>query len=154
MSSPVASPSTFTLLVVGETNVRRSPLAERLTQAYVADVLGEDGANTFRVASAGTQATPGAQMDSESALVLRGLGGETERFWAQRVNTELIEGADLVLTTTRDEREDVLLLAPRALARTFTLLEAADLLAHLDVSERTLPDRARGLVRAMANARA
>lgn len=63
-------------------------------------------------------------------------------------------GADLVLTTSRDEREDVLAAAPRALGRTFTLLEAADLVEHLDVPEQQLPERARGLVTAMATARA
>jgi protein-tyrosine phosphatase len=154
MSPPAASPpGPFTLLVVGAENVRRSPLAERVAEAYLTDVLGERSTDTFRVSSAGTQAAPGATMDENSALVLRGLGGEPERFWAQRLSPNLVTVADLVLTTTRDEREDVLALAPRALGRTFTLLEAAELVAQLDVSETHLPERVRGVVRAMATAR-
>jgi protein-tyrosine phosphatase len=139
--------------VVGAGNVRRSALAERVIEAYLADVLGERAADAFRVASAGTQAKPGDEMDPHTALVLRGLGGDPDRFWAQRLSPQLVEEADLVLTTTRDEREDVLAAAPRGLARTFTLLEAADLVTRVEISQPGLPERARELVAAMGAAR-
>ena len=59
---------------------------------------------------------------------------------------------------TRAHRQDVLQHAPRALARTFTLREAADLVALLDDAEQRpvgdgLAARARSLVQAMASAR-
>jgi protein-tyrosine-phosphatase len=158
MSSPSAAPpGRFTLLLVCTGNVCRSPLAERLGDAYLAEVLGEDFASTFRIVSAGTQAVSGHEMDPDSALVLRGLGGNPEKFWAQQLTAELAAAADLTLTMTRQHREEVLGLSPRGLARTFTLLEAADLMARVDpVGDEGafVPDRARSVVRAMAAARA
>jgi protein-tyrosine-phosphatase len=67
-------------------------------------------------------------------------------------------GSDLTLTMTRSHRREVLRLAPRALSRTFTLREAADLLGLVGegwepVGDR-LEERARSLVKALAAARA
>jgi protein-tyrosine-phosphatase len=65
--------------------------------------------------------------------------------------------ADLILTMTRGHRKDVLHRAPRVLARSFTLREAADLLAGLGEEAagagEDIAERARRLVQAMAAAR-
>jgi len=145
----------FVLLLVGAENVRRSPLAERLGAAHLVDVLGEDAAAAFRVVSAGTRAVAGAPMDGDAALVLRGLGGDPAGFRAQPVSPDMVAAADLTLTMTRQDREDVLALAPRHLARTFTLLEAYDLMCHLDShgGEGEPAERARGTVSLLAAAR-
>jgi protein-tyrosine phosphatase len=89
-------------------------------------------------------------------LVLRGLGGDPEDFSARQLHEELVTAADLVLTMTREHRERVLALSPRWLARTYTLLEAADLLGNLETQSTEglpIPERARELVKAMASAR-
>lgn len=52
---------------------------------------------------------------------------------------ELAARARLVLTATRDHRAAVVRLAPRALARTFTLLDLADLAR--DLPDEALPAR-------------
>jgi protein-tyrosine-phosphatase len=89
--------------------------------------------------------------------VLRGLGGEPEDFRARQLEDAMAAGADLILTMTRRHRRDVLTGAPRAMARTFTLREAADLLRLL--GEDAQPDgvdlrsRARALVAEMAAVR-
>src|SRR4051795_1365012 len=116
----------FTVLFVCTGNICRSALAERLGRAYLDEVLAEDSA-AVRLVSAGTQAVVGSAMHPDSALVLRGFGGNPDGFVARQLTDGLVMDADLVLTMTRGHRRDVLTLAPRALARTFTLREAADI---------------------------
>jgi protein-tyrosine-phosphatase len=109
-----------------------------------------------RLVSAGTRALVGSAMHPHSDLVLRGLGATAGDFRAQQLTESLAAQADLTLTMTRAHRREVLRLAPRGLARTFTLREAADLLRLLGEWE---PDgdrsgeRARSLVKALADAR-
>ena len=67
-----------TVLLVGTGNICRSALAERLGRAYLDECLG-DRAAAVRLVSAGTRAVVGAGMHPDSALVLRGLGGESRR---------------------------------------------------------------------------
>jgi protein-tyrosine phosphatase len=146
---------TFTVLLVCTGNICRSALAERLGHAYLDEALGP-AAGRIRLESAGTRAVVGSGMHPDSALVLRGLGGSETPFEARQLREEHAAQADLVLAMTRDHRRDVLARDPRALARTFTLLEAAALLDLVDpgVPEGAdFPARARSLVRAMAAAR-
>jgi protein-tyrosine phosphatase len=137
-------------------NICRSALAERLGRAYLDDALGDD-ATAVRLLSAGTQAVVGSAMHPDTGLVLTGFGGNPNGFQAQQLVEGLILQADLVLTLTRDHRRDVLELAPRALARTFTLREAADILRLLGDSigppGETLLERGRAVVKEMAAAR-
>jgi protein-tyrosine phosphatase len=137
-------------------NICRSALAERLGRAYLDDALGDD-AWSVRLLSAGTHAVVGSAMHPDSALVLAGFGGNPYGFEAQQLVEGQILEADLVLTMTRGHRRDVLSLAPRALARTFTLREAADLLALLgqdvELLGETWVERGRALVKALSTAR-
>lgn len=146
----------FTVLLVCTGNICRSALAERLGRAYLADALGED-AGAVRLVSAGVQAVVGSAMHPDSALVLRGLGGSPEGFVARQLVDDMAIDADLTLTMTRQHRRDVLRLAPRALARTFTLREAAGLLdivgEDVDLPGDDLAERARDLVKQLAAAR-
>jgi protein-tyrosine-phosphatase len=145
----------FTVLLVCTGNICRSALAERLGRAYLDDRLGTD-AHLVRLTSAGVGAVVGSAMHPDSALVLRGYGGDPAGFVARQIVEDMAIDADLTLTLTRAHRRRVLELAPRALARTFTLREAAalvDLLGGVDVSGEGLADRARALVREMNGAR-
>ncbi|MGY1740244.1 MULTISPECIES: arsenate reductase/protein-tyrosine-phosphatase family protein [unclassified Blastococcus] len=145
----------FTVLLVCTGNICRSALAERLGRAYLDDRLGEDAA-LVRLTSAGVGAVVGSAIHPNSALVLQGYGGEPAGFVARQLVEDMAIDADLTLTMTRAHRRRVLELAPRALARTFTLREAADLvrlLGDVDLSGEGLADRARALVREMNGAR-
>ena len=146
----------FTVLLVCTGNICRSALGERLGRAYLADVLGQDAASVDLV-SAGVQAVVGSAMHPDSALVLRGLGGSPDGFVARQLVDDMAIDADLTLTMTRQHRRDVLRVAPRALARTFTLREAAGLLdivgEDVEVPGDGLADRARNLVKELAAAR-
>jgi protein-tyrosine-phosphatase len=156
VSSSGGPPPAFTILLVCTGNICRSALAERLGRAYLDEVLGE-AAPQIELLSAGTQAVVGSAMHPHSALVLAGFGADAGDFRAQQLTEAIPAGADLILTMTRSHRRDVLGAAPRALARTFTLREAADVLRFVDdagdLPGETLPDRARSLVAEMAAAR-
>ncbi len=143
------------MLLVCTGNICRSALAERLGRAYLDEILGED-AGTVHLSSAGVQAVVGSAMHPDSALVLQGLGGDPAGFTARQLVDDMAIDADLTLTMTRRHRRDVLRGAPRALARTFTLREAAGLLELVgdgDVSGDGLAERARSLVKELAAAR-
>ena len=145
----------LTILFVCTGNICRSPLAERLTRARLATALGPRAA-TVQVRSAGTHAAAGGGMDPLSARVLQDLGGDSAGFVAQPLTGRLAVAADLTLCMTRQHRQEVLARAPRALARTFTLREAAGLLALVPAGELpggTTRERARALVAALAAAR-
>ena len=157
MSAPGDASSTFTILLVCTGNICRSALAERLGRAYLDERLGA-AAGSIRLVSAGTRAVIGSGVHPSTALVLAGFGAEPGDFRAQQLTEALPARADLILTMTRGHRQDVLALAPRGLARTFTLREAAALLELVPPSSGLTGDafaeRARCLVAAMASSRA
>jgi protein-tyrosine-phosphatase len=145
----------FTVLFVCTGNICRSALAERWGRARLADVHGE-AAEAVRLTSAGIRAVVGSGMNPLSADVLRDLGGDPAGFVARQLTDEQIRSADLVLTMTRAQRQEVLAGAPRALARTFTLREAADLLVLLgdvELPGGSVAEPAAALVAAMARSR-
>jgi protein-tyrosine phosphatase len=148
------SRSTFTVLLVCTGNICRSALGERLGRAYLDEHVGSDAAD-LRLVSAGTRAVTGSRMHPDSALVLAGYGAEAGDFRARQLDGRIASSADLVLTMTRAHRKDVLERAPGALQRTFTLPEAAALLADVftDPTGSDFPERARRLVTTMAAAR-
>ncbi|TKJ33017.1 hypothetical protein [Blastococcus sp. CCUG 61487] len=146
----------FTILLVCTGNICRSALAERLGRAYLDEALGAS-ATDVRLISAGTRAVVGSGMHPDSALVLAGFGAQPGDFRARQLTEALPAQADLILTMTRTHRRDVLASAPRGLARTFTLREAAALLAYVPPAASlpgdSLAKRAQSLVAALASAR-
>ena len=137
-------------------NVCRSPLAERVGRAHLGRLLGED-AGLIRIESAGTRAVVGVPMHPASAEVLGCLGGDPTGFRARQLTDGMAVRADLTLTLTREHRHQVLARAPRAMSRTFTLLEAAALLQSVEPCGTALgttpPERFRALISALAMAR-
>lgn len=156
MTPPGSGPATFTVLIVCTGNVCRSAFAERLGRAYLREQLG-DAADVIRLESAGTRAVVDSGMHPDTAAALRGFGAEPGDFRSRDLEQHMAAEADLILTMARRHRREVLHEAPRAMARTFTLREAAALLPLIEDSDDAVgefPDRARALVSAMAAARA
>ena len=145
------------ILFVCTGNICRSPMGERLTRAFLDDTLGASAA-AIGTSSAGTHAVTGSGMEPSSAKVLSGLGGDPAAFTARQLDGDMIDAADLTLTMTRRHRRAVLKTAPRAMFRTYTLREAAELLDGVDL--RALPpasslaERAAALVAALGAQRA
>ncbi len=151
-----SSPATaFHLLFVCTGNICRSAAAERLARRRLDEVLG-DAAPAVQVHSAGTRGVVGAAVHPDSAAAVCALGGDVEGFAARRLRPRMVTEADLVLTMTREHRQAVLALEPRALSRTFTLREAADLArlaCELPATGGTPDGDPRSLVSRMAAAR-
>lgn len=126
------------VLFVCTGNVCRSPTAERLLLAHAERL----GVSNVRSESAGVRAMVGYGMEATAREVLRGRGGDPSQFRARQLTPALSTAADLVLTMTTRHRDRVLSEAPRAMRRTFTLLEAERLLGvPLDEPVGSLPDR-------------
>jgi protein-tyrosine-phosphatase len=116
----------FSILYVCTGNICRSPLAERLTWLRLAQAVGAQAAG-YKASSQGTGGLVGRPMDAAAATQLRRLGGDPGGFAARALTVPELQGADLILTATRGHRSRVLEEEPRALRRTFTIREFADL---------------------------
>ena len=119
------------VLVVCTGNVCRSPFLQLLLQREL-DVRRPDGGTGLVVSSAGTGALAGQGMDARAAAQATSYGLDPSGFIARQLTASMVADADLVLTATRKHRGDVATLHPRALRYTFTLLDFADLAAHLE----------------------
>jgi len=144
----------FRILHVSTGNVCRSPITERLTRHYVTQRLGVLG-GALIVESAGTWGHEGAPMEANAETVLADFGADASGFFGRELLDEHVIMADLVLTATRDHRQQVISMGHSAGLRTFTLKEFTRLVRAIDPA--TLPPledgvvaRARALVRAAA----
>lgn len=117
-----------TILTVCTGNICRSPLAEAVLAARLADL-------DVRVHSAGTQALVGYGMPSQARALAERNGVTAERAAAHQarlLDENLMMDADLVLTMSAQHSTLAVQLAPRRLHRTFTVREFARLAATLD----------------------
>jgi protein-tyrosine phosphatase len=114
------------LLFVCTGNICRSAAAERLTRSALAALL-PGSEDLVQVTSAGTRAVVDAPVHRDSALAVGERGGDVVGFAARQLRAHMVAEADLVLTMTTEHRTAVLGMEPRALQRSFTLREAADL---------------------------
>ncbi|MFC5675963.1 hypothetical protein [Aeromicrobium endophyticum] len=110
----------FAVLAVCTANICRSPVMEILLRERL-------DRQRFEVASAGVRGWDRQPMDPMAAAELLRLGHGSDTFRSHPIDSYLVDSADLILTATREHRSDVLETNPRALRRTFTLLEFAAL---------------------------
>lgn len=110
------------ILFVCAGNICRSPYAERRMR----QLLGDLG---ILVASAGTSAVVGADIEPATREQLHRRGADVTGFAAQQVTRELVDCSDLVLTMTRAQRGEVARLRPMAMRHIFALGDFADLCA-------------------------
>ncbi len=146
--------ASFELLFVCTGNICRSPMAELLSAAALANRLGGE-ADRVHVSSAGTWGHEDSPMEPFAFETLCRMGIDptlAASFRARELTAEMVAAADLVLVASREHRAAAVTLLPRAAGRTFTLREFARLSAGVDVS--ALPDdvveRGLGLVGAAA----
>ena len=127
------SPEPVRILTVCTGNVCRSPVAERLLQAGLDQVLP----GGFEVRSAGTRALVGDPVQPLSADIIYMFGGTAEGFAARQLTGKILRPADLVLTMSSSHRGEVLQLDASLLKRTFTIREFARMLDVLQEREGT-----------------
>lgn len=123
----------FRILIVCTANICRSPLAEHLLRRALEAGVDLPHLPDFVVCSAGTRGWDGSEMDAAAAEELRRLGGDPTGFLARSLSPSDCEATDLILTATVAHRSAVLRELPRALRRTFTLLEFAHLVSHVEL---------------------
>lgn len=113
------------LLVVCTANVCRSAVAERLLARELAGHRDVDG-HEWVVRSAGT-ADLRAAMDRNTIAAAKAVGLVLSEHAARYLTRDILatDGADLVLTMTREHLRHVVALDPSAWPRTFTLKELA-----------------------------
>ena len=122
------SPAPVRILTVCTGNVCRSPVAERLLQAGLDQVLP----GGFEVRSAGTRALVGDPVQPLSADIIRTFGGTSEGFAARQLTGKVLRKVDLVLAMSSAHRGEVLQLDASLLKRTFTIREFARMLDVLE----------------------
>ncbi|MBT2248021.1 low molecular weight phosphatase family protein [Arthrobacter sp. BHU FT2] len=129
-------PAPVRILTVCTGNICRSPVAERLLQAGLNQVVP----GGFEVASAGTRAMVDDPMQPISADIVRTFGGTPDGFAARQLTPRILRGVDLVLTMTSGHRGEVLQQDASMLKRTFTIREFARMLDVLDARATEHPD--------------
>lgn len=110
----------FTILTICTANICRSPVMEILFRARL-------DPQRFEIASAGVRGWDAAPVDSMVVLELARLGHDAAGHKSRTLDVHHLDQADLVLTAAREHRAAVLAMSPRALRKTFTLLEFAAL---------------------------
>ncbi|MBT2519699.1 low molecular weight phosphatase family protein [Arthrobacter sp. ISL-28] len=122
------SPAPVRILTVCTGNVCRSPVAERLLQAGLDQVLP----GGFEVRSAGTRALVGDPVQPLSADIIHTFGGTADGFAARQLTGKVLRKVDLVLAMSSAHRGEVLQLDASLLKRTFTIREFARMLDMLE----------------------
>ena len=126
---PVSN-SDLTLLFVCTGNTCRSPMAEQIFNEQAR-------ALSAHAISAGLDAKAGSSMSPQAADALSSLGYTPTEHRSTLVSTEAVEEADVILTFTEDQKNELGQRFPAAVEKLFTISEYANSTSgkHEDVSD-------------------
>jgi protein-tyrosine phosphatase len=114
-------------------NTCRSPMAEALAKAYLAEKLGctveQLDEHGFTIVSAGLAASPGAPASENARSAVHNFGADLGDHAATRLTTQLALAADRLYVMTRDHLDMIRALWPAAATR------ASRLCGDRDVSD-------------------
>jgi protein-tyrosine phosphatase len=117
----------FRVLLVCTGNICRSPLAQGFLEERSRRLLG----GALHVRSAGTWARPGYGATDEAVAVAAERSIDIAEHRTTSFTAELADWADLVVTMTAEQRDEVAEAAPSTTPKTFTLKELVPILAAL-----------------------
>ncbi len=117
------------VLFICTANVARSAAMELVLR----EALGPE--TSVAISSAGTRAIEGSPVHAYMQQELARRGISSEGFMAHRLQTDLLERADLIITASRRHGAAAARLVPGARRRMFTLLQLQRLLAELPDAE-------------------
>lgn len=101
-------------------NICRSPMGELLFGKYLSGT-------TIRVTSAGTRGLQQHEIDRNSGRLMRSVGIESSGFRSRRLTKAMAEEADLILCFEKNQRKDIVTLAPNAVRYTFLVDDFANM---------------------------
>lgn len=144
----------FRILFVCTGNMCRSVIAERLAEDGLRARLGERAAS-FGVSSAGTAGRDGEPIHPLTTDVLERFGVSADGMTSRYVTEKDIDAADLILPVSRENRDRIVAMRPRASRRVYMLREFARLAAAVTLPSATQDPafRAHDMVAAAARMR-
>ena len=124
------SNSDLTLLFVCTGNTCRSPMAEQIFNEQARGL-------SAHAISAGLDAKPGSPINPQAPVALTQLGYSPKEHRSTLVSTEAVEEADVVLTFTQDQKNELGERFPAATGKLFTISEYANSTSgkHEDVAD-------------------
>ena len=124
------SNSDLTLLFICTGNTCRSPMAEQIFNEQARDL-------SAHAISAGLDAKPGSPINPQAADSLTSLGYTPTEHSSTLVSTEAVEEADVILTFTEDQKNELGQRFPAAVQKLFTISEYANSTSgkHEDVAD-------------------
>lgn len=111
--------SDLTVLFVCTGNTCRSPMAEQIFNEQARDL-------SAHASSAGLNAKPGSPINPQAADALTHLGYSTKEHRSTLVSTEAVEEADVILTFTENQKNELGQRFPAAIEKVFTISEYAN----------------------------
>ncbi|NLS45687.1 MAG: low molecular weight protein arginine phosphatase [Firmicutes bacterium] len=121
-----------TIILVCTGNTCRSPMAEAMLKQALEEVIG-DQAKDIKVGSAGVAAFHGDPASHYAKTVMEKRGLDISNHRAQHVSPGLLSDADLVLTMTTMQKEELQRKYPAFKSKFNTLIEFAGLEQELGV---------------------
>ncbi|MBT1177313.1 low molecular weight phosphatase family protein [Bifidobacterium callimiconis] len=126
-------------------NVCRSPMGELMMKRYLAG-------SSITVSSAGVKGLKDRPIHQSSGKLMTSVGIDSSAFRSRMLTAEMAQNADLILCFEKEQRRDIVSLAPMAVNYTFLVTDFANMCLYSAqqklVKGRTLEERLRSVINA------